>query len=681
MSPSPFQAVGVTVSGNNTVRIGATVQLAANVTNTPNTAVSWQVNGTTGGSNAVGTINAMGVYSPPAIAPNPNTVTITAVSQASPTASGSMTESVLNPIPVIASATADLTGGANYLLDVEGSGFVSGSQIQIPGQTISTNYVSSTDLQAAITVSGGTTTVPVVVENPDPGMVDSNRLSAPVLQTTAMAAARLLDQATFGPTASDIQHVQRIGLDAYLDEQFNTPPTKLPDISIPPPTACATNTKPCEESEWWQTALTAPDQLRQRVAFALSELFVVSSDSVNPRAITPYANMLAADAFGNFYTIMHDVALSTAMGNYLNMLNSNVAPAGEIANENFPRENMQLFTLGLAMLNPDGTLQLDGNGQPIPTYTELQVRAFARAYTGWTYAAKGGASPSSFPNNTPNYDDPMAPVESHHDTTSKILLDGTTLPAGQSAEQDLQGALTNIFNHPNVGPFVCKQLIQHLVTSTPSPAYVARVSAIFANDGTGVRGNMHAVIRAILMDQEARAGDTDPTFDGGHLREPILWMTNVMRALGYTNTDPNGSYSSLSNYSGTLGEAPYRAASVFNFFSPGYVIPSTRLNAPEFQLENTASSILRMTLADKFVENKISGFNVDLSATSPLGQIAAANPGNLVDALGLLFMHGQMPAQMRSTIVSQITSLTDPAQRVRVAAYLVIAASQYKVMH
>jgi len=254
------------------------------------------------------------------------------------------------------------------------------------------------------------------------------------------------------------------------------------------------------------------------------------------------------------------------------------------------------------------------------------------------------------------------------------------LPAGQSAEQDLQGALTNIFNHPNVGPFVCKQLIQHLVTSTPSAAYVARISAVFADNGKGVRGDMQAVLRAILEDPEARAGDTDPTYNGGHLREPMLYMTNFLRAVGYTNTDANGSYFSLSNYSNNLSERPYRSGSVFNFFPPSYVIPQSKLNAPEFDLENTATTILRLSLADSLVNNKITGFKIDLSATSPLGVIAAASPGQMVDTLGEMFMHGQMPSDMRNEIMSAIGGL-GTAQQVRVATYLVITSSQYKVMH
>jgi uncharacterized protein (DUF1800 family) len=279
----------------------------------------------------------------------------------------------------------------------------------------------------------------------------------------------------------------------------------------------------------------------------------------------------------------------------------------------------------------------------------------------------------------------MAAVASAHDTTAKILLNGTVLPAGQSAAQDLSGALTNIFNHPNVGPFVCRQLIQHLVTSNPSPAYVARMSAMFDDNGSGVRGDMEAVMRAILEDPEARAGDTDATFDGGHLREAMLYLTGVLRGLGSTNTSSVGDYSSLSNYTTALGEKPYSSGSVFNFFPPSYVIPGTTTNAPEFGQENTSNVILRLTLADNLVNNKISNFSTDLSATSSLGVMASqtgvalTDCGNLVDALGVIFMHSQMPAQMRSEIVNHVATLTNIAERVRVATYLVISASQYKI--
>ncbi|GAC1647773.1 MAG: hypothetical protein NVS9B15_06350 [Acidobacteriaceae bacterium] len=699
-SSTPAQ-VQVTVSGPGQVRLGSTAQLTAVVSNTTNTAVTWQVNGTPGGSSATGTISASGLYTPPASLPTPNAVTITAVSMASPTVSGTATETVLNPMPAVTSAVVSVNTGATAgLLDVIGSGFVSGVQLQVGGVAVTPTFVSGTELQASLSVPAGTTTVSISLVNPNSANATASANAAVTAYKASVAsAARLLDQATFGPTLSDIQHVQVVGLQAYLNEQFATAPTLEPTIATPAPTVCMNNTVPCQQSEWWQAAVTGPDQLRQRVPGALSEIVVISSNMVKARAVTSYQNMLVSDAFTNFYTIMKDVTLSPGMGAYLNMLHSakpaTINGVPQIANENYARENMQLFSIGLNLLNQDGSLQLDSTGNPIPTYTEAQVQAFARAYTGWTYATATGGSPTSFPNYTANYESPMAVVETQHDTAAKVLLNGTTLPAGQSSTQDLSGALGNLFNHPNAGPFICKQLIQHLVASQPSPAYVSRVSAVFANDGNGVRGNMRAVVQAILLDPDARASDTSPNFDGGHLREPMLYLTNVIRGLGYTNNDAvagrdvvaNASYSSLGNYSSPLGERPYTSGSVFNFFPPNYVIPGTQTNAPEFGQENSATAILRLSLANTLVYGGVSGFTVDLSQTSALGIAASktgnamTDSGNLVDALGVIFMHGQMPTQMRAAIVNHVATLTNIPQRVRVATYLVITSSLYKVEH
>ena len=680
------QTVTVSVAGASSVRLGASTQFTAMVSNASNHNVTWEVNGIAAGNATSGTISATGLYTAPATMPASASVTISAISVASSSASGSASTNLQNPLPILNSGTATQVGSSlSYAVDVLGSGFVPTSVLQVAGVAQATTYVSATELQATIVVASGTSSVVVAVTNPNPGGSISANLTLPLTfySTTATAAARILDQTSFGPTTSTIQHVQQIGLNAYLKEQFAEPTSTLAAISTNPlPAVCLGNNTayPCAESEWWTAAITGPDQLRQRVAFALSEMFVVSTQSIPGQAIPQFHNALANDAFTNFYTIMKDVALSPAMGGYLNMLDSAAPAPGQIANENFPRENMQLFTLGTAMLNQDGTLQLDSSGNPVQPYTELQVQAFARAFTGWTYAVAGGGAPTKFPNNTADYADSMAAVASAHDTTSKILLNGTVLPAGQTAQQDLTQALTNVFDHPNVGPFVCKQLIQHLVTSTPSASYISRVAAIFANDGTGVRGNMQAVINAILTDQEARAGDTNTSFDGGHLREPILFITAMIRGLGFTNTDVNSSYESLSNYSTNLSERPYRANSVFNFFPPDYVIPATTLNAPEFGIENTATSTLQMSLADSIVNNKITSFTVDLSNTSTLG-VLAANPANLVQTLSGLFMHSQMPTNMQTTIVNAITPLTSNAQRARVAVYLVITSSQYKIIH
>ena len=688
-STTPVLPSVVTISGAADTRLGATTQFTAVVSNSTSQAVTWQVNGITGGSTATGTISSGGLYTAPAILPSPSTISIGAISQVTSAASATTSEALWNPLPLMTSETATqiAAGTTNtFLIDVQGTGFVSGAAIQVGGTALTTIFVSATELQANYSAAGsGTLAIGVV--NPNPGSATSAtaNVQVTVAKATLATAARVLDQATFGPTTSDIANVQNIGMEAYLTQQFATPATLLPDLPNPLPPACApSNPIPCEQSEWWQTAVTAPDQLRQRVAFALSEMFVISTNSISPNAVIPFQNMLATDAFANFSTIMKDVTLSTAMGLYLNMLNSakpaTINGVPQIANENYARENMQLFTIGLNLLNADGTPQLDGSGNMIPAYTQAQVQAFARAYTGWTYANASGAALTKYPNSTAYYDGPMASYDAQHDTAAKILLNGTTLPSGQTAAQDLTGALTNLFNHPNTGPFVCQQLIQHLVSSNPSPAYVSRISAVFADNGSGVRGDMKAVIHAILTDTEARAGDANASFDGGHLREPILYVANVIRALGFTNTDVNGYWGNLSNYSGALSQKPYGAGSVFNFFPPSYVIPDSSTLAPEFDIENTATAILRLTLADELVNNHISSFSVNLSATSSWG-VLAANPTTLVNQLNTLFMHGQMPANMQSAIVSHITTLTDMGERVRVATYLIITSSQYKVLH
>ena len=264
------------------------------------------------------------------------------------------------------------------------------------------------------------------------GWAGSSGGDTPPVPVTSTAAARILDQGTFGPTTSSIQHVQQVGFNIFLNEQFNTPATLVADIPNPNPVQCnqfTTAQRNCAQSAWLQIALTGNDQLRQRVAYALSEIWVTSTLEIDGRAMTPYLNLLAKDAFTNYRTIMQDVTLSPAMGNYLNMLNSNLPENGEIANENYARELMQLFTTGVYLLNEDGSLQLDSNGNPIPVYTEDQVQAFARVYTGWTYANSDGSAPSTFPNETKNYDSPMAAVESHHDMQAKAILSGITLPA------------------------------------------------------------------------------------------------------------------------------------------------------------------------------------------------------------------------------------------------------------
>jgi uncharacterized protein (DUF1800 family) len=686
-------ATAVTVTGPSTVNIGTPGQYTASVAGTQNQSVTWAINGVAGGNATLGTIAASGLYTPPSSVPATNAIVIAATSTVTPTVSGSLNATILDQVPIITTAVGSTTdGGLHFLVDVQGTGFLTGANILIGGQAVTTNAVGQNDLQTTVSdPSAQAMQISVVVQNPNPGGTQSKavNVSLTLPLVTATAAARFLDQTSFGPTADGIAHVQQIGLQAALTEQFSQQASSFSQ----PPTAdseCSPTNWRCTQSDFLKVTAFGNDQLRQRVAMALSELWVAPINQDN--AMPYYLNTLANDAFTNYRTIMQDVTLSPQMGTYLNMANSLKPPIGQIANENFAREMMQLFSLGLDLLNADGTPQTGGSGNPIPTYTELQVEAFARAYTGWTYANTDGSAPTSI-NWVGTWNNPMMPIENEHDTTQKILLNGTTLPAGQTAEQDLKGALDNIFDHPNAGPFICKQLIQHLVTGNPSPAYVQRVSAIFANNGSGVRGDMKAVLTAIIMDQEARAGDAQtgdqaesaPAIDGGHLREPLLWTVNLVRALGATQTSPSDPYpfvAFMANSVGSLGEAPFSQSSVFNYFSPEYVIPQTTINSPEFGLENTGTIIPRLTLANNIIHNFQPGLTVDLSATSAIGQ-KASDSGTLADYLGMLFMHSQMPTDLRTDLIAAVSAIpaTDLQGRAQVAVYLVVTSSQYKIMH
>jgi uncharacterized protein (DUF1800 family) len=675
-------AASLAVTGSSQAGIGTNVQYAATITGIANTAVTWAVNASPGGSASIGTISATGLYSAPAAIPAQNEITISATSVADSSLTGSLQVTIVGDVPIVSSATATYNSDGSILIAVAGWNFVPSSAVQVNGSTLVTTYVSPTALTATL-LSPPTVGIelPLLVVNavPNPGQSAAYNLWIPA---SAAAATRLLDQTTFGANDSLIAHVQAVGLSGFLNEQLVAPASLLPDLPATLPSRCTASAGTCNKQNWWHNVLTGNDQLRQRVAFALGQIFVISYDDVSGYAFPAYVNTLANDAFGNWATIMNDVTLSPAMGVYLNMINSGKPAAGAIANENFARENMQLFNTGIDLLNQDGSLQLDAKGQPIPVYSELQVEAFSRAFTGWTYATSGGAIPGVFPNSIPNYDAPMVPVDSAHDTAPKALLT-TTLPAGQTTQQDLDAALADVFNHPNVGPFVCKQLIQHLVASNPSPRYVARVAAVFANNGSGVRGDMPSVLKAIFMDQEARAGDAAPVTTDGHLREPILWLSGVVRGLAAVSAGPtdNSEYSSLDTPTTSQGEEVFRPPSVFNFFPPDYQVPGMAVLGPEFALETTASTMQKLNVASMIASNRLAYMQIDMTPTSPLGLLAVSSNNALLDELSKLFLHGQMSASMRTAILNTIAPVTDVGQRVRLAVYLVISSSQYKVVH
>jgi uncharacterized protein (DUF1800 family) len=519
--------------------------------------------------------------------------------------------------------------------------------------------------------------------NSEPRSIGSNDLNAEVVGSIVVAAKvadRFLDQTTFGPTPALITQVQYSGLPGFLTAQFALPITKYP---LPAQEETGLG---AVQQRFFVRNLTAPDQLRQRVASALSQIFVIGGNKIgDPTGYTNYLQLLANDSFTNYRQIMQDVTLSPAMRDWLDMVNNgepNVSK-GDHANENYAREFMQLFTIGTGQLNPDGSDQLGSAGNQIPTYTQDTVEAFVLAYTGWTCPLAPGATQQTY--NPAYWTRPMVAVDSNHDTTAKQLLvypgvsGGGMLLAGQSATQDLQGAMDNVFNHPNVGPFISSELIQHLVTSNPSPVSIQRVASVFDSNGSGVRGDMKAVITAILMDPEARRGDDPATAVGtdGHLQEPILYMTGLLRAFGATSDGSN-----LAFYGSGMGQEALFSSSVFNFYSPNYVTAGTTMYGPEFQILTTATSLNRVNWVTSFVSDSLgSGTKVDFSSYA----MQAANPSSLLGSLNTLMLHGSMSSDMQSAILTAMQAVPAGSkqglQQAQAAIYLSGISSQYQVQH
>lgn len=510
---------------------------------------------------------------------------------------------------------------------------------------------------------------------------------------TPADAGRFLSQATFGATDALIAQVQSQGFDAFLNQQFAAPisshlafvdaavaalPAPSPSASPNQPTITMTN------DAWWTHAVAGPDQLRQRVAFALHEILVVSVTTGNlgdqPYALPAYYDVLVKGAFGNFRQLLEDVTLNPAMGRYLDMLRNDKANASRtrLPNENYARELMQLFSIGLYRLNLDGSLTLDAAGFPIATYGQDAILGTAAVCTGWTYYQT--TTPYIF-NPPANWRNPMVNVASRHSLDAKTILDGVMLPANQPAEQDLDTTLDTIFNHPNVGPFICRQLIQRLVTSNPSPGYLYRVVSVFNNNGQGVRGDMQAVIRAILMDYDAR-GSAKTAPGAGHAREPVVRLTTLLRA--FNASSPDGKFS-IRNVNANLGQEAMHSPTVFNFFSPDYSAPGAiaeaGLKSPEFEITNETSVV---TVANYYRSAIYTGLGpstarVTLNISNQVAM--AGNPTQLVDSLNSLLLAGGMSPEMRTILINAVTAIpsSNPTERVRTAIYLVINSPEFTI--
>ena len=722
----------LTTAGTS-VRVTNSVKVGLNVAGTSNTGVNWLINGIAGGNAQIGTIvaNADGsvTYTAPAVVPTPNNVVkLTAVSVDDPTVSISQNIAVDNPIPI-------LTSGAPMAFDVgpatvvlTGSNFINGAQVLMNGAPVPTTFNSGGQLTATIspTESGN---LDLQILNPSPGPATSTDLIAqvngtpPTLLVSPEDASRFLAEATFGATDGDIHHLSMIGYPAWLNEQFNTPAT-LHEPAVEQ--ALILNNAPCNvgdlkcnaalfvqnnqqetylQQTFWQQAITGNDQLRQRVKYTLTELFVISSTNPAvqnmPRGMANYYDLLGADAFGNFRQMLEDVTLNPMMGQFLSMLANDKGDANRDPDENYAREVMQLFTIGLYQLNPDGTQKLDPTGQPIPTYSNTDVLGLAKVFTGFSWNVPGDQSDNAWSNcceyvGTGFGEDilQMQNYPSHHSAAEKDFL-GVTIPTQSSPDPvgDLKIALDTFFNHPNLPPFFCKQMIQHLVTSNPSPAYVGRVAAVFQDNGAGVRGDMKAILQAILLDPEARnsvAASTNPQY--GKVREALVRYTEWARA--FTAQSRNGSFNlgSTEDPIYGLGEMSLRSPSVFNWFAPGYVPPGTSIEqagmvAPEMEMTDVSTVVGYLNYLQSAIgADAINGPDVFSNYSTEIA--LAATSDQLLDRINLLLMAGEMDATLRSQILAAVNSIPIPAgdqaainaaltNRVKMAIYLTMAAPAY----
>lgn len=504
---------------------------------------------------------------------------------------------------------------------------------------------------------------------------------------TKAEAFQFLNQATFGATETEAERLIGLRFEAWIDDQLRQPPSlQLPHMLALPPPDFMGQLHPDRVDIWFRNSLWGDDQLRQRVAFALSEILVVSQIGAlqsRPFAVADYYDLLARNAFGNYRDLIEAVTLHPAMGVYLSML-GNERPNPDLnirPDENYARELMQLFSIGLVELDIDGSVRLDGSNQPIPTYDQSIIEGFAHVFTGWTWANSPSFGSGRVP--VPSQFAPMELWPEFHDTGAKQLLNGVSLPPGQTGEQDLADALDNIFNHPNVGPFIAIRLIQRLTTSNPSPAYVRRVAEVFNNNGAGVRGDLGAVVRAILLDSEARsAGSSDAQ---GKLKEPLLRLTQLYRA--FNATAANGSYRQLAGVGTIFGQGPLQSPSVFNFFSPFYAPPGEIRNAglvaPELEIatEYQNTFITNYMLVQAFGLNQA---NPDLRQNDVYIDIqeemdAAADIDALIDLVAGKLLGGRISNTLRTEIAGMLERLpaTDPALRAAETIYLIATSPEY----
>ncbi len=674
-----------TVYSSGSVAVGESRQLTAYVPLAVPT-VNWAVNDVIGGNAVYGTVSANGLYQAPMTVPALNAVKVSAISTAEPTKSAAVTLTVTQVPPRLwSSAPAKVPVGA-FTLTLNGAYFTSNAVVRFGGMPLTTTLLSATSLRAdgVATAAQLGTSVDLQVQQSGLGGVGSdvvkiavaaNAPPAPAptpaptpapapspspgtgLGTPDLKAARLLEQAAFGPTPAAIARVKLIGADAWLNEQLAMPETAITD-----PGASSMSVS-LMQAQYLNRLATAPDQLRQRVANALGQVIVISLDkNIYTPELIPYLQILSRNAFGNYRTLLGEIAISPQMGKYLDLANSNKPGLGGGANENFARELMQLFSIGLVKLNADGSPMTSG-GLPVPTYDQTTVQQLSLALTGWTYAGPGQ-------NNFENFSGPLQARDANHDMHAKSFL-GCNLAAGQSTQQDMNAALDCIFAHPNVGPFIATRLIRSLVMSNPSPAYIQRIGAVFANNGSGVRGDLRAVVKAILLDAEAR--NDSATASSGRLKDPIFHVLSVARALGGSISATNQQAWSFTR----LGQTPLAPPSVFGYYSPLFRVPHSALAGPEFQIYSPTEAVLRGNFLWQILTNPGSDFPIDITRFVNLG----GNTAGLIDAVDQTLLYGRMPQAMRQSLANAIVVQQDNRSRALTALYLTLVSGQQAVQY
>ncbi|MGZ8244465.1 DUF1800 domain-containing protein [Methylomagnum sp.] len=687
----------------DSVPLDGTRTYTAAVSGLPNTTVTWSVNGIQGGNlMTVGSVDATGKYTAPSAMPPVNPVAVTATASDANSASAIVTLRL--PRPLISSATPTPVTPTSFNVVVKGSRFYPQVWATLNGQPVTLQYQSTG--QVTLTVlsppQGQTNLVLSNAANADSAAFKlcltgcySSVTPTPPYEPAApadpvdVAAARFLEQASFGPDAASLlQMKQLIGstgnataaAHAWIDAQLALPETTYPDGTMTIQMGGA----------WLKNMASAPDQLRQRTMFALSQIFVVSTNkNTTDSELLPWVRLLSRNALraptnepapynSPFFKLMKEVTLSPTMGKYLDLANSR-RPGGNgqsAANENYARELMQLFTLGLVQLDEYGNPITDANNKPLPTYDQTTIQRLALALTGWTYPTQPGQAVGVA--HSQYFVGEMEPLDQYHDQQEKTLFPGapgeTKIKAGLGASAELDEALKAIFNHPNLPPFIATRFIRGLVTSNPDGNYIKYVAAAFANNGQGVRGDLRAVVRATLTYPDAR--QDSPTANQGHLKDPVTHLVGFMRAMGANLTDPSPFQWELF----LMGQKVLEPPSVFGHYSPLYRLTSpdgAGLFGPEYQIYTPARAVHRANGLWGILNAQSTNTSIQINL-SPFASVAD-NPNVLLDKVNATLFQGRMSPALRKTLYDTALPYTDLTTRAKTVLYLAVISSEYLI--